>query len=285
MSAKSLSDFIESGAPEKVAEGFKFVEGPVWRPDGCLIFSDIPMNRQYIWVLPGVCSIFREPSDNSNGLTLDLKGNLLCCEHGSRRVTRIVGDTVETVAESYGGKRLNSPNDIVMRGDGTLFFTDPPYGVKEEDRDLDFQGVYALAPGSPEPKLLVKDFNRPNGLALSPDESVLYIDDTNELVIRAFNVADDGTLSNDRIFAELKDDKPGVPDGLKVDRAGNVYCTGSGGVWIFQPDGEFAGRIDMPEVTANVAFGGDDAKTLFMTASTGLYRVRTKIPGIGPAWR
>jgi gluconolactonase len=285
MPSKNLSHFIESAAPEKVADGFEFVEGPVWRPDGCLIFSDIPMNRQYKWTAPGACEIFREPSDNSNGLTLDLEGNLLCCEHGSRRVTRVVGNTVETVAESYGGKRLNSPNDIVMRGDGTIFFTDPPYGVKEKDRELDFQGVYALAPGSAEPKLLVKDFNRPNGLALSPDESVLYVDDTNELVIRAFDVADDGALSNDRVFAELKDDKPGVPDGLKVDREGNVYCTGSGGVWIFQPGGTFAGRIDMPEVTANVAFGGDDAKTLFMTASTGLYRVRTKIPGIGPAWR
>jgi len=285
MPAKNLSDLIESSAPEKVADGFKFVEGPVWRPDGCLIFSDIPANRQYKWILPDVYAVFREPSDNSNGLTLDLEGNLLCCEHGARRVTRIAGGAVETVAEFYEGKRLNSPNDIVVRGDGMIFFTDPPYGVKEEDRELDFQGVYTLAPGSSDPKLIAKDFNRPNGLALSPDESVLYIDDTNELVIRAFDVAADGALSGDRVFAELKDDKPGVPDGMKVDREGNVYCTGSGGVWLFQPDGEFAGRIDMPEVTANVAFGGDDAKTLFMTASAGLYRVRTKIPGIGPAWR
>jgi len=287
-----LPDLIESKAPEKLADGFRFTEGPIWNAQGYLLFSDIPASKIYKWSERGGPEVWRDPSGNSNGLTLDRNGRLIACEHGNRRVSRTETDgEVITLADRFQGKRLNSPNDVVVRRDGMVFFTDPPYGIKESERELGFNGVYALPPdesdkSGAEPRLLVKDFNRPNGLAFSPGEKTLYVNDTSERVIRVFDVAADGTLSNDHVFANMASPvKQGGPDGMKVDREGNVYCTGPGAVWIFRRDGQLLGRIVLPELAANLAFGDSDARSLYLTARTSLYRVRVKVPGIGPAFQ
>jgi sugar lactone lactonase YvrE len=267
---------------EKVAGGFQFTEGPVWIPAGYLLFSDIPANVIYKWA-PGfdAAQVWREPSGHSNGLTLDRAGRLVACEH-DRRVSRTEADgTVVALAEQYEGRRLNSPNDIVCKSDGSIYFTDPPYGLpgQEEGRELDFNGVYRLAPDGTL-TLLDGSFERPNGLAFSPDEGVLYVDDTHKGHIRTFDVRPDGTLANGRVFVELKDpSKDGAPDGMKVDVQGNVFCTGPGGVWVLDPAGELLGVIEPPEVPANLAWGDDDLKTLYITARTGLYRIRVKTGG------
>jgi len=264
---------------EKVADGFQFTEGPVWNPAGFLLFSDIPAN-QIVKFVPGAApTAFRTPSGNSNGLTYDRAGRLLACEHSNRRVTRQEADGSLTVlASSYDGKKLNSPNDIVVRSDGTIYFTDPPYGIREEQKELPFQGVYKI---SPEGKLtlLAQDFDRPNGIALSPDEKTLYVDDSARLHVRAFAVAPDGSISHGRILAELKSARQGVPDGMKVDRKGNLYVTGPGGVWVFDKRGKHLGTILMAELPANCGWGDADYRTLYLTARTGLYKIRLKIPG------
>lgn len=264
---------------EKIAEGFQFIEGPVWTKRGTLIFSDIPANTLFEWKGSGQPEVFRKPSHNANGNTLDRQGRLITCEHGSRRVTRTEADgSVTTLAERYEGKRLNSPNDVVVKSNGDLYFTDPPYGIRKEQEELGFYGVYRLRP-SGELTLLVRDFVRPNGLAFSPDEKRLYIDDSQENHIRVFDVKEDGALANGRVFAQVRGEKPGVPDGLRVDKKGNVYCTGSGGIWVFAPSGQRLGIIEVPEVAANCAWGDRDKKTLYITASKGLYKIRTKIGG------
>jgi len=264
---------------EKVADGFQFTEGPVWNSAGFLLFSDIPAN-QIVKFVPGAApTAFRTPSGNSNGLTYDRAGRLLACEHSNRRVTRQEADGSLTVlASSYDGKKLNSPNDIVVRSDGTIYFTDPPYGIREEQKELPFQGVYKI---SPEGKLtlLAQDFDRPNGIALSPDEKTLYVDDSARLHVCAFDVAPDGSISHGRILAELKSARQGVPDGMKVDRKGNLYVTGPGGVWVFDKRGKHLGTILMSELPANCGWGDADYQTLYLTARTGLYRIRLKIPG------
>jgi gluconolactonase len=264
---------------EKVADGFQFTEGPVWNPAGFLLFSDIPAN-QIVKFVPGAApTAFRTPSGNSNGLTYDRAGRLLACEHGNRRVTRQEADGSLTVlASSYDGKKLNSPNDIVVRSDGTIYFTDPPYGIREEEKELPFQGVYKISPDG-KLTLLAQDFDRPNGIALSPDEKTLYIDDSARLHVRAFDVAPDGSISHGRILAELKAARQGVPDGMKVDRKGNLYVTGAGGVWVFNKRGKHLGTILMSELPANCGWGDADYRTLYLTARTGLYRIRLKIPG------
>ncbi|MCC6444099.1 MAG: SMP-30/gluconolactonase/LRE family protein [Armatimonadetes bacterium] len=270
-------------ALEKVAEGFQFTEGPVWHPKGYLLFSDIPANRIYKWKPGGKAEVFREPSDNSNGLTLDRQGRLLACEHSNRRVSRTErGGKLTVRASEFEGKRLNSPNDIVVKSDGSLYFTDPPYGIRAQEQVLPFQGIYRLSPRG-KLTLLVKDFDRPNGLALSPDEKTLYIADSSERShIRAFDVKPDGTLANGRLLTDLKGLEPGVPDGMKVDARGNIFSTGPGGVWVIAPDGRTLGIIRVPEVAANCAWGEADGKTLYITASTGLYRIRLRTAGIKP---
>ncbi len=288
----SLDDILAPGAVvEKVVGGFQFTEGPVWLPDGYLLFSDIPANIIYQWT-PGAdkAHVWRTPSGNSNGLTLDAKGHLLICEHGNRRVSRYewarteYNGTQTILADMYVGKKLNSPNDIVAHSSGAIYFTDPPYGLANQQvgKELDFNGVYRLVTdGSPSGVLTLLDDSlpRPNGLAFSPDESVLYVDDSQLGIIRAYDVQPDGTLANARLFAELKGDKEGVPDGMKVDLLGNVFCTGPGGVWVFDPGGAKLGVIETPEVPANLAWGDDDFKTLYITARTGLYRVRVETGG------
>jgi gluconolactonase len=287
---------LEDGTPafrnllqmlERVASGFSFTEGPVWRGDD-LLFSDIPNSRtvRYRPLAEGPeITTFRHPTNNSNGLTLDLDGNLLACEHTSRSVTRVDAQgQVTTLAASYEGKRLNSPNDIVVRSDGTIFFTDPPFGLRRltEGRESPYAGVYRIdLDGSLH--IVAEDFQLPNGLAFSPDEEKLYVDDSAHFHIRAFDVSADGSLSNGIVLAELKPRNPderGVVDGMKVDSDGNIYCTGPGGVWILNDAGRLLGRIVMPEVTANLAWAGADWRTLYLTGSTSLYRMQMRIPGI-----
>ena len=272
---------------EKIATGFMFTEGPVWdASQGCLFFSDIPANKIRKWTKAKGAELIREPSGKSNGLTIDKQGRLIACEHANRRVSRTEKDgTIVTIAEKYNGKKLNSPNDVVVKSDGSIYFTDPPYGLTAEfgnlgEQEQPFQGVYRLSADGKTLTLLIDDFDRPNGLAFSPDESLLYIDDTACVHVRVFDVQPDGTIANGRIFADLQSDAEGNVDGMKIDSEGNAYVTGPGGVSILDPSGKKLGIIEMPEVSANVAWGEDDWKTLFITASSSVYKIRLSIAGI-----
>ncbi|MCI0438594.1 MAG: SMP-30/gluconolactonase/LRE family protein, partial [Chloroflexi bacterium] len=269
----------ESPKVDHLATGFGFTEGPVWRGDH-LLFSDIPNNRivRYSMSEEGPhISTYRYPCGNTNGHTLDREDNLVSCEHANRRVSRTQNDrVVVAVAARYNGKRLNSPNDVVVKSDGSIYFTDPPYGLpgQSQGKELDFNGVYRVSPDGAL-TLLVSDMERPNGLAFSPDESRLYVADSARFHLRAFNVSSDGALTGGDVFAKMEDKEArGVPDGMKVDADGNVFATGPGGVWVFSPRGKQLGRILMPEVTANCAWGGSDWRDLYMTATTSLYRIR-----------
>ena len=282
-----LLDLIDPDAElEQLGTGCEFTEGPVWNAEGkFLLFSDIPANQMKKWTPESGITNFRVPSGKSNGLTYDKQGRLIAAEHANRRVSRTEADgTVVTIASHYEGKRLNSPNDVVVKSDGSVYFSDPPYGLTadygiEGEQDLDFQGVYRLSPDGQTLTLLVDDFDRPNGLCFSPDESILYIDDTERMHIRAFDVQPDGTIANGRIFAEEEGDD-GVPDGMKIDAHGNVYLTGPGGIWVFDTSGQHLGVLQTPERAANLAWGGDDWSTLFITASTSVYRIQCKVAGI-----
>lgn len=260
---------------EKVAGNFKFIEGPIWHPDGFLLFSDIPANIIYKFASNQQVEIFRRPSGKANGNTLDKENRLITAEHENRRVSRTEKDgKVITLADRYEGKRLNSPNDLVVKSDGSIYFTDPPYGITKEQEELGFYGVYRLAPDG-KLTLLVKDLVLPNGIAFSPDEQKLYVNNSEAGFIAVFDVKPDGTVTNQRVFAELKDaSKSGVPDGLKVDGKGNVYSTGPGGVWIFSPEGKLLGKISVPETATNLAWGESDRQTLYITGSKSLYRIR-----------
>lgn len=274
-----LAALVSSEPWETVAEGLGFTEGPVWLPDGSLLFSDIPNSRIHRWHA-GALGVYREPSGGSNGLTLDPSMRLLACEHENRRVSRERGGVVDPVATHYEGKRLNSPNDIVIRSDGRIFFTDPPYGITEDQRELPFNGVFTLST-SGDLTLLTTDFDRPNGLAFSPDEHTLYIADTARHHVRAFDVGADGALSNGRVFADMREE--GRPDGMKVDRDGRLFVCATT-VQVFAADGRPLGVIDCPQMPANCTWG-DDGSTLFIAARTGLYRTRVATVGIAPYLR
>ena len=266
----------------------------MWRR-GSLLFSDIPNKRIARWrKLPEGPELTTYATGMSNGLTLDRQGHVLAAEHDGRRVTRVDEDGTRAVlAEQFKGKRLNSPNDIVVKSDGSIYFTDPPYAVQPgtpgvprpaewwtkpiPGKEQPCNGVYRLAPDGTL-HLVADDFTLPNGLAFSPDESVLYIDDSAQKHIRAFAVRPDGTLTNGRVLLDMASEDLGVPDGLKVDRAGNVFCTGPGGVWVCRADGALLGRIVLPELPANLAWG-EDGSVLFLTARTSVYRLQTKTRG------
>ncbi len=271
----------EEGLLEVLATGFKFTEGPVWSvKGGYLLFSDIPANQIKMYT-PGVgVTTFREPSRNSNGLTFDKELRLLACEF--RRVSRTERDgSIVTVATHYGGKRLNNPNDIVVKTDGAIYFTDPTYGCPPEEKELPYQGVYRVTPKHGELTLLVDDFEQPNGLTFSPDEKLLYIADSSDrCYVRVFDVQPDGSLANGRLFADLKSNKPGGPDGMKVDVEGNVYVSAAGGLWIYAPTGKLLGIINTPERPFNCGWGDDDWRSMYLCAHTSLYRILLKIPGI-----
>ncbi len=283
---------------EKLAGGFAFTEGPVWHSGpGHLMFSDLRSNAIHIWDPEDGLSTFIQPvfegesettSVGSNGLNIDPQGRLLLCEHGNRRISRRERDgSITVLADNYQGRRLNSPNDSAYKSDGWLYFTDPPYGLAglEDDpaRELDFNGIYRLSPDG-ELELLESNQTRPNGIAFSPDERTLYVanSDAENKVWIAYDVLDDGTMGEGRVFYDVNDqNETGAADGMKVDVNGNVFATGPGGVWIFDPSGKHLGTIKPDEVPANVAWG-DDGSTLYMTARTGLYKIelstRGKIP-------
>ncbi len=286
-----LTSILAPGAKvEKLAGGFKFIEGPIWFKEGYLLFSDIPANSIMKYTPDGKVSVFRTPCGSTNGHTLDLEGRLISCEHTGRRVSRTEKDgSVTLVADKIDGKRFSSPNDVVVKSDGSIWFTDPPYGLpnQTDGRETDCNGVYRLSKDG-KLTLVARDFTRPNGLAFSPDESKLYIanSDTAENVLRVFDVKPDGTLTNGKLFADLQSPgKDGVADGLKVDTKGNLFTTGPEGEWVFNSSGKLLGKIIGPEVPANVAFGDADAKTLYITARTGLYSIRLQAPGIRPGTR
>lgn len=274
-----LKALVESGDPERLATGYQFTEGPIWMPQGFLLFSDIPASRIYRWSPDEGSSVWRFPSGNSNGLTRDCQGRLVACEHGNRRVTRTERDgSVEVMADRFEGGRLNSPNDVVVKSDGSVYFTDPPYGIRPEQCEQPYNGVYRISAVG-KMSLVADDFERPNGLAFSPDESILYVDDSFHRHVRAFDVRANGTLANSRVLASMDHPQPGSPDGMKVDTDGNLYVTGATGVWVFEPDGALLGVIAPPERPSNCAWGDEDRKTLYITAHTSLYRVRVKVAG------
>ncbi len=274
----------EEATLEQLATGFTFTEGPVWCGD-YLLFSDIPRNRivrlQNHSYGPEITT-FRTPSGNSNGLTRDRSGRLIVCEHSGRRVTRTDDDgSLSVLADRYKGKRLNSPNDVVVRSDGSVYFTDPTFGLGNPPQwtEVSSKGVYRIAPDG-EVILLLSDFNMPNGLAFSPDESILYVNDSREGHIRAFDVSQEGGLSKGSVFIKMDKPEAGAPDGMKVDSEGNVYCTGPGGFWIMEPGGKALGRVIMNERPANMAWGDGDWKSLYLTAHSSIYRLKLNVPGI-----
>jgi len=266
----------------QVASGHKFTEGPTWyNAEACLLFSDIPANRIYKWTEAGGVIVWREPSHNTNGNTTDSEGRLVSCEHGSRRVTRTVRDrTVEVLCSTYKGRRLNSPNDVAVKRDGTIWFTDPPYGIKPGQVEQDANYVFRLDPGAKEPVAVASDFARPNGICFSPDEKVLYVADSDrgKHHVRRFQVQKDRTLAGGEVFCTIE---PGVPDGIRCDADGRLYVSAGDGVQVFSPAGRLIGKIRTPLSAANCAFGGADGKTLFITARTGVWAVGLKVKGSG----
>jgi gluconolactonase len=270
----------------RVATGFAFLEGPVWQTaTESLIFSDIIGDTIYRWSERAGVEVFRRPSSMANGNALDREGRLLTCEHATSRVTRTHADgSIEVLASHYDGKELNSPNDIVVASGGAIYFTDPTsgrtarYGV-ERPQELSFQGIYWIDPGRPALTLLVDDFDKPNGLCFSPDETRLFVNDTNRAHIRVFEVAPDGILSGGQVWAELVGRGEGVADGMKIDCDANLYCCGPGGIHVFAPDATCLGVIGLPEKVANFNWGGVDRRTLFVAASTSLYALDMHVPG------
>jgi gluconolactonase len=273
---------------EKVATGFEFTEGPIWHPqEKSLIFSDIIGNAIYHWTAETGARKLRHNSYMANGNTYDHQWRVVTCEHATSRITRtdfLHHGELEVLATHYQGKELNSPNDIICKRDGTLYFSDPnmgrgPRAGVPRQQQLTFQGVYRLDPSDRSLVLLVDDFTKPNGLCFSNDEKRLFIDDSEFNHIRVFDVASDGYLHNGRLLADLTRAGIGVADGMKMDPAGNIYCCGPGGVHIFDANANYLGIVLMPEQTANLAWGDDDLNSLYITASTSVYRIRTLVSG------
>jgi gluconolactonase len=312
---RALEDLIDSNAKlEKLATGYKWTEGPVWIPAGYLLFAEIPSNTILKWAPKAGASVFLQPSGyqgsapyggpepGSNGMTLDQRGRLTVAGHAQRNVWRLETmnphGKVTVLADAYEGKKLNSPNDLVYKSDGALYFTDPPYGLRtqkdaDSEKEQKVNGVYRLegalqhpagaAPDHSKLKLLVSDMVRPNGIAFSPDEKTLYVNSSEPKFWRRYAVDADGSLSNGTmLYDATADNRDGSPDGMKVDTRGNLYSTGPGGIWIFSPEGKHLGTIDMPEKAGNLAWGDKDYKTLYITASSSLYRVRMKVRGVKP---
>jgi gluconolactonase len=308
----SIDQIIPAGAQlERLATGFKWLEGPIWT-NGSLYFAEIPSNSIRKWTPGSGVSIFLQPSGykgsapyggpepGSNGMTLDVRGRLTVAGHAQRDVYRFESlnpnGPITILADSYKGKKLNSPNDLVYKSDGSLYFTDPPYGLRTQhdddpEKQLKVNGVYRIPhaleqkPGSQpareELQLLVTDLTRPNGITFSPDEKYLYVNNSEPKKIwMRYTVKPDGTLTDAKLLYDATADKrPGAPDGMKIDSQGNIYSAGPGGVWIFSPEGKPLGTIDIPEKVANVTWAGPDRKTLYILASSSIYRVNLKIPG------
>ena len=298
--AEYLEGIVESGQEaQQLATDFVFTEGPLWHPDGYWLFVDLRREPPVIHRMSpagGTPEILREPSGGTNGMTLDLQGRLLMCEGDERRITRMEADgTINVVADRWDGKRFHRPNDIVCRSDGSIYITNPSGRVPEEEQEIEWPGTIHRIATDGSVELLAHDVDFPNGIAFSPDESVLYVSNTRKLgerpdqywdgevkqnqFIQAYDVAADGSLSNSRMFGSMASAEDGVPDGMKVDAEGRVYCTGSGGVWVFDAAGEHLGIIRVPEIPANCAFGGPDFRTMLFTARTSVYSLRMTTPG------
>ena len=285
-----LATFVEPDTHwETLTTGFGFTEGPAWHRDGYLVFSDILGDRLHRWDSERGLETLREPSHMANGTTWDRGGNLLICEHARSRVSRLSpGGGYQVLASHYLGKELNSPNDIIEKSDGSVWFTDPNSGRSarwgvERPQQLTFQGIFQLKPDNGEMTLLCDDFSKPNGLCFSHDESRLFVNDTDRQHIRVFDIREDGTLSGGAVFGETGGARPGVADGMKLDVHGNLYCCGSGGLHVFDPDGGKRGVLETPEVAANFTWGGPERLSLLATATTSIYRLPMKIPGFLPA--
>ena len=308
----AIDKIIPKGAKlERITDGFTWVEGPIWIGDS-LFFAEIPSNTIRKWNLASGASIFLQPSgykgsepyggpeSGSNGMTLDVRGRLTVAGHAQRDVYRFESldpkGPITILADSYQGKKLNSPNDLVYRSDGSLYFTDPPYGLRTQkdtdpEKELKVNGVYRIPhaldqkPGSTsapaELELLVSDLPRPNGIAFSPDEKYLYVNNSEpQKIWMRYRVQPDGSLTEAKLFYDAtSDSRPGAPDGMKVDEQGNLYSTGPGGLWIFTPEGKPLGTILIPEKAANCTWAGPDRKTLYITASSSIYRIHLNIPG------
>ena len=275
-----------SVAIEKIATGFLFTEGPLWHPAGrYLLFSDMPGDIMRKWSAAEGVTTFRKPCAQSNGLAWDNQGRLIVCEHATSRLTRTESDGASTVlASHHAGHELNSPNDVVVKSDGAIYFSDPTYGRMKvfgnpRPLQLDFRGVYRAEPDGTKLTLLADDFGQPNGLCFSRDEKALFVNDTERQHIRVFDVAPDGTLSGSSVWARTTGAGPGAPDGMKIDSAGNLYCCGPGGIHVFDRQATCLGVIKVPEYTANFCFGDDDRRSLYVTASTSVYRLRVKVSG------
>jgi gluconolactonase len=285
---KEFNDLIDPETTiEKIASGFSFTEGPVWdEPNNRLLFSDIPSNKIFSWSSDQGVSIYRSNSNFSDGLTFDMNWNLVACEHQSRSISLQTGkNEVTTLVNSFKGMKLNSPNDVITAKDGSILFTDPIYGLREgmggpAEQELSFQGVFRLPPDSRELELISDTFERPNGLVLSSDEKHLFIIDTVRQHIRVFNILDDWNFTGGNVWAELRDDDCiGRPDGMKVDLQGNIFSTGPGGIWVLDKNAKLLGRIFLPDKTSNLAWGGQDRKSLFITSSSVVYCIRCKTRG------
>jgi gluconolactonase len=293
VNASAFLELVDEDAElEQLGTGFTFTEGPIWNPAGYLLFSDMPGDVRRRWDEQSGVQEVANPSNKGNGMTLDHDGRLIVCEHVTSSVVRMdpdgTGSGREVLATHYEGRELNSPNDVVVKSDGAIYFTDPTYGRMpgfgiEREQDLDFQGVYRIAPEGGDPQLLIDDFEQPNGLCFSTDESLLYINDTGKCHIRVFDVAADGTIENGRILAE-NIGTGSVPagdlvDGMKLDERGNIWVTGPGGVCVFDAQGEHIGTVKVPEGVGNINWGGPDWNQLFMPATTSLYRIQCKVSG------
>jgi len=280
----ALERLIGKHLVEPAVSGFIYAEGPVWRSDGYLLFADSPRNRIHRWNPRGGLAVLREPSFTATALAFDLEGRLLATEHGNRRISRTESDgTIVTLVDRYDGKRLNSPNDLVVAANGAVYFTDPPYGLarQREGKELDFQGVYRLDPDR-HLVLLVRDMIRPNGIGLSPDGKTLYVTDTDRSLIRAFALGPDGSIESSRILTVIKpwrEGMQGAPDGMTLDAKGRLYVAGPGGVWVFDDHGGRLGVIATPEPPSACTFGDDNGQTLYITARTRVYKIHMNVQG------
>jgi len=313
----SLDDIVPAAVKvERIAEGFKWPEGPIWVRSGYLLFAEIPSNSIRKWTPDGDVSVFMQPSGHSgpepfkgpepgsNGMTLDNQGRLAVAGHAARSVYRLEslekGATRTTLAERYQGKRLNSPNDLVYHSDGSLYFTDPPYGLETQNdtdpkKELPFNGVFRIPnavshpaeapPDDSKLQLVIETITRPNGIAFSPDEKYLYIavsDRSNKVWMR-YDVHADGSVADGRVLLDsTSNTAEGSPDGIKVDQRGNLYGSGPGGLWIIAPEGKHLGTVKIPEKVSNCNWGGADGRDLYITASSSVYRIRLAIQGVRP---
>jgi len=294
MAVKALSDamyeLVDRDAElERLGTGFTFTEGPIWHPEGkYLLFSDMPGDVRRRWDAEGGVTEVMKPSNKCNGMTYDADLNLIVCEHSTSTVVRESPDGKrETIASHWQGVELNSPNDVIVARDGSILFSDPTYGRMpgfgvERERELGWQGVFRVGPDGGDPVLVVDrdEYEQPNGLCFSPDESLLYINDTPRAWIKVYDVGPDNTLQNGRMFFEGIGSgviEEGIPDGMKCDEQGNIWVTGPGGIWVISADGEHLGTVQVPENTGNLTWGGADWRTLFIPSSTSLYAVKTNV--------